>query len=141
VSRPVGGVLGRLQGPGLRLGTVSGVLTTRPRLIEWADAGGGAGRDSCSSRLIWSRRARACSPGRGAAEMARLTLSSRPLPSARRPARTACSSEPPWAPTPGQRSQVAGWAARTRSNASASVAPTTRPTCRPQDTASRATSR
>ncbi len=31
-------LLRRLKGPGLKLGTVSGVLTTRPRLIEWADA-------------------------------------------------------------------------------------------------------
>ena len=31
-------LLGRLRAPGLKLGTVSGVLTTRPRLIEWADA-------------------------------------------------------------------------------------------------------
>lgn len=30
-------VLRRLQAPRLKLGTVSGVLTTRPRLIEWAD--------------------------------------------------------------------------------------------------------
>ena len=31
-------LLSRLRAPGLKLGTVSGVLTTRPRLIEWADA-------------------------------------------------------------------------------------------------------
>jgi dihydroorotate dehydrogenase (NAD+) catalytic subunit len=33
-----GELLRRLKAPGLKLGTVSGVLTTRPRLIEWADA-------------------------------------------------------------------------------------------------------
>ena len=33
-----GELLGRLRAHGLKLGTVSGVLTTRPRLIEWADA-------------------------------------------------------------------------------------------------------
>jgi dihydroorotate dehydrogenase (NAD+) catalytic subunit len=33
-----GELLGRLKAPGLKLGTVSGVLTTRPRLIQWADA-------------------------------------------------------------------------------------------------------
>ncbi len=31
-------LLRRLRAPGLKLGTVSGVLTTRPRLIEWVDA-------------------------------------------------------------------------------------------------------
>jgi dihydroorotate dehydrogenase electron transfer subunit len=31
-------LLGRLKEPRLKLGTVSGVLTTRPRLIEWVDA-------------------------------------------------------------------------------------------------------
>jgi dihydroorotate dehydrogenase electron transfer subunit len=31
-------VLRRLKAPRLKLGTVSGVLTTRPRLIEWVDA-------------------------------------------------------------------------------------------------------
>jgi dihydroorotate dehydrogenase electron transfer subunit len=31
-------LLRRLRTPGLKLGTVSGVLTTRPRLIEWVDA-------------------------------------------------------------------------------------------------------
>jgi len=36
VTRPE--VLRRLRAPGLKLGTVSGVLTTRPRLIEWVDA-------------------------------------------------------------------------------------------------------
>ena len=35
---PRGELLRRLKAPGLKLGTVSGVLTTRPRLIEWADA-------------------------------------------------------------------------------------------------------
>ena len=33
-----GRAAGPAEGPGLKLGTVSGVLTTRPRLIEWADA-------------------------------------------------------------------------------------------------------
>jgi dihydroorotate dehydrogenase electron transfer subunit len=36
VTRPE--LLRRLRAPGLKLGTVSGVLTTRPRLIEWVDA-------------------------------------------------------------------------------------------------------
>jgi dihydroorotate dehydrogenase (NAD+) catalytic subunit len=36
VTRPE--LLRRLKAPGLKLGTVSGVLTTRPRLIEWVDA-------------------------------------------------------------------------------------------------------
>ena len=73
--------------------------------------------------------------------MARLTATSRPSPSDRRPVRTACSSEPPCGPMPGQRIQTAGSARRTVSRASRSVAPTTRPTSRPQEQASLATCR
>ena len=73
--------------------------------------------------------------------MARLTATSRPSPSARRPVRTACSSEPPCGPMPGQRIQTAGSSRRTVSRASRSVAPTTRPTSRPQEQASLATCR